>query len=191
MRSAERGGWEERTPLNRQAATKQEIHDRPAGDKGITIGDREVQIESAFNFCTEFDQVEGVAPLLGHRLRRLGYASGDIPRSARKESSSRTFDGEMPKCRATRAFTWFSNMLLIYRESYRARLSVVPDPRTPGNNFLSCQPLVWRVRPPRRQIVPDRLRHDSERCRGNCRHCLHFHLHYRASQPPSTGMIAP
>ena len=67
MRSAERGGWEERTPLNRQAATKQEIHDRPAGDKGITIGDREVQIESAFNFCTEFDQVEGVAP----RVARL------------------------------------------------------------------------------------------------------------------------
>ena len=44
------------------------------------------------------------------------------PRSARKESSSRTFDGEMPKCRATRAFTWFSNMLLIYRELYRARV---------------------------------------------------------------------
>ena len=28
----------------------------------------------------------------------------------------------MPKCRATRAFTWFSNMLLIYRELYHARV---------------------------------------------------------------------
>ena len=43
-------------------------------------------------------------------------------RSPTKAASRPTFDGGRLKCRATRAFTWFSNMLLIYRKLYRARV---------------------------------------------------------------------
>ena len=39
---------------------QQEIHDRPAGDEGITVGDGEVQIESRFDFRTKLNQVERV-----------------------------------------------------------------------------------------------------------------------------------
>ena len=75
--------WEGRTPLNRQAVAMQEIHDRPAGDKGITIGDGEVQIESVFNFCTEFDQVEGVASEVGEKgvvEAHLRRRNAEVPR---------------------------------------------------------------------------------------------------------------
>ena len=54
-------------PLNRQAATKQEIHDRPAGNEGIAVGNGEVQIESGFDFRTKLDQVEGVTSEVGEK----------------------------------------------------------------------------------------------------------------------------
>ena len=45
----------------------QEIHDRPAGDEGITVGDGEVQIESGFDFRTKLNQVEGIPSEVGEK----------------------------------------------------------------------------------------------------------------------------
>ena len=102
--------------LSGRAASAEEIDDGAGGWEGVALGRREADIECGFELVTELDQVEGVAPLIGHRLRRLGFASGDIPRSPTKAASRPTFDGGRLKCRATTALTRVSIDVVICRQ---------------------------------------------------------------------------
>ena len=91
--------------LSGRATSAEEIDDGANGWEGVTLGRGEADVECGFELVAELDQVEGVAPLIGHRLRRLGFASGDIPRPSTKAASRQTFDGGRLKYRAMMALT--------------------------------------------------------------------------------------
>ena len=65
----------------------EEIDDGADGWEGVTLGRGQADVECGFELIAELDQVKRVAPLIGHRLRRLGFASGDIPRSSTRAAS--------------------------------------------------------------------------------------------------------